>query len=65
MEENLDYMSWLEQMWDVSKFDSYGRTQREEERKEEVLGVFEELVELSKRQEVEVPDLPLWETPPL
>jgi hypothetical protein len=59
MEENLDYMSWLEQMWDVGKFDYYGRTQREEERKEEVLGVFEELVELSKRQEVEVPDLPL------
>ena len=65
MEENLNYMSWLEQMWDVSKFDYYGRTQREEARTEEVLGVFEELVELSKRQEVEVPDLPLWEAPPL
>lgn len=50
-------------MWDVSKFDSYGRTQREEERTEVVLGVFEELVELSKRR-VEVPDLPLWEAPP-
>ena len=62
MEENLDYMRWLEQMWDVSKFDSYGRTQREEERTEEILGVFKELVELSERR-VGIPDLPLWETP--
>jgi hypothetical protein len=63
MEENLDYMRWLEQMWDVSKFDYHGRTQREEERTEAVLGIFEELVELSERR-VEVPDLPLWEAPP-
>ncbi len=33
MEENLDYMRWLEQMWEVGKLDYYGRTQREEERK--------------------------------
>jgi hypothetical protein len=62
MEENLEYMRWLEQMWDVGKFDSYGRTQREGERTEVVLGVFEELVELSRRR-VEVPDLPFWEAP--
>jgi hypothetical protein len=62
MEENLEYMRWLEQMWDVGKFDSYGRTQCEGERTEVVLGVFEELVELSRRR-VEVPDLPFWEAP--
>lgn len=63
MEENLNYMRWLEQKWDVSKFDYHGRAQREEERTEVILGVFEELVELSERR-VEVPDLPLWEPPP-
>lgn len=30
MEENLDYMRWLEEMCDVSKFDYHGRTRREE-----------------------------------
>ena len=62
MDDKLDYMRWLEQMWDVSKFDPYSRTQREEERTEEVLGIFKELGELSKRR-VETPDLPLWEAP--
>ena len=33
MDENLDYMRWLEQMWEVGKFDYSGRTRREEERK--------------------------------
>ena len=62
MDDKLDYMRWLEQMWDVSKFDPYSRTQREQERTEEVLGIFKELGELSKRR-VGIPDLPLWEAP--
>ncbi len=31
------YMRWLEEMWDVHKFDPHGSTEREEKRKEEAL----------------------------
>jgi hypothetical protein len=54
------YLRWLEEMWDVHKFDLHGRTEREEKRKEEVLKIFEGLGEISGRR-VEVPDFPPWE----
>ena len=41
------YMRWLEEMWDVHKFDIHGRTQREEKRKEEILQMFRKISELA------------------
>jgi hypothetical protein len=35
MDEKYRYMHWLEEMWEVHKFDIPGRTQREERNKEE------------------------------
>ena len=51
------YMRWLEEMWDVHKFDIHGRTQREEERKEEILQMFRRISELAQHH-VETP--PFW-----
>jgi hypothetical protein len=51
------YMRWLEEMWDVHKFDIHGRTQREEERKEEILQMFRKISELAQHH-VETP--PFW-----
>ena len=62
MDDKQDYLRWLEEMWDVQKFDLQGSTEREEERTEEVLEMFRSLVRLSKRQ-VEPPNLPSGESP--
>ncbi len=51
------YMRWLEEMWDVHKFDPHGSTEREEKRKEEVLEMLSGLGELAKRR-VGPPDFP-------
>jgi len=51
------YMRWLEEMWDVHKFDIHGRTQREEERKQEILQMFRKISELAQHH-VETP--PFW-----
>ena len=51
------YMRWLEEMWDVHKFDIHGRTQREEKRKEEILQMFRKISELAQHH-VETP--PFW-----
>jgi hypothetical protein len=62
MNDKQDYLRWLEEMWDVQKFDLQGSTEREEERTEEVLEVFRDLVRLSKRR-VEPLNLPPGESP--
>ena len=51
------YMRWLEEMWEVHKFDPYGSTKREEKRKEEILEMLRDLGELAKRR-VRPPDFP-------
>ena len=53
------YMRWLEEMWDVHKFDIHGRTQREEERKEEILQMFWKISELAQHH-VEAPHFSPW-----
>ena len=60
MDDKQKYMRWLEEMWDVHKFDLLGRTEREEKRKEEVLEMLKGLSEISKRR-IEAPYLPRWE----
>ena len=62
MDDKQEYLRWLEEMWDVQKFDLRGSTEREEERTEEVLEVFRGLARLSKCQ-VEPPNLPPGELP--
>ena len=62
MDDKQEYLRWLEEMWDVQKFDLQGSTEREEERTEEVLEVFRGLVRLSKRH-VEPPNLPSGDPP--
>jgi hypothetical protein len=57
MDDKEKYMRWLEEMWNVQRFDTHGSTEREEERTEEVLEVFRGLVRLS-RHRVEPPDFP-------
>jgi hypothetical protein len=54
-------MRWLEEMWDVHKFDPHGSTEHEEKRKEEILGIFEGLGEIAERR-VEAPHFPPWES---
>ncbi len=61
MDDKQAYLRWLEEMWDVQKFDLQGSTEREEERTEEVLEMFRGLVRLSKRH-VEPPNLPPGES---
>ncbi len=56
------YMRWLEEMWDVHKFDIHGRTQREEERKEEILQMFRKISELAQHS-VEAPRFSPWRHP--
>ncbi|MDQ3913357.1 MAG: hypothetical protein M3305_16615 [Actinomycetota bacterium] len=60
MDDNEKYLRWLEGMWEVQKFDILGNTEHEEERKEEVLEIFANLTDISRRR-VEVPYLPSWE----
>ena len=62
MDDKQEYLRWLEEMWDVQKFDLWGSTEREEEKTEEVLEMFRGLVRLSKRH-VELPNLPPGESP--
>jgi hypothetical protein len=62
MDDKQEYLRWLEEMWDVQKFDLQGSTEREEERTEEVLEVFRGLARFSKRH-VEPPNLPPGESP--
>jgi hypothetical protein len=65
MDDNLDYMRWLERMWDANKLAHYRRIEREEKRMEEIRGIFEELEIFSSRR-IQVPvfpasdDTPLW-----
>jgi hypothetical protein len=61
MNDKQEYLRWLEEMWDVQKFDLQGSTEREEERTEEVLEVFKGLVRLSKRH-VGPPNVPPGES---
>lgn len=60
MDDKEKYMRWLEEMWDLQKFDIHGSTEREEKRKDEVLGIFEGLGEISGRR-IEAPYFPPWE----
>ena len=57
MDHNQRYLRWLEEMWDVQKFDIHGSTEREEKRTEEVLEMLRGLARLS-RHRVEPPDVP-------
>ena len=52
---NENYLRWLEEMWEVHKFDLQGSTEREEQRKEEVLEMLRGLAHLSKHR-VEPPN---------
>jgi hypothetical protein len=58
-DDNQRYLRWLEEMWDVQKFDIPGSTEREEKRTEEVVEMLRDLARLSRRQVVEPPDVPL------
>ena len=49
MDDKEKYLRWLEEMWDVQKFDVPGSTEREEKRKEEILEMFKGLAHFSKR----------------
>ena len=61
MVDNLKYLRWLEDRWDVHKHDHFYRSaEREERRTEEILETFKGLGELSKRR-VEAPCFPPWE----
>ncbi len=62
MDDKKRYLRWLEEMWDVQKFDLQGSTEREEKRKEEILEMFEGLGELAKRR-VDAPSSAPWEEP--
>jgi hypothetical protein len=56
-------MHWLEGMWETHKLDlHYPNTEREENRKEEILRMLEGLGELS-RGVVETPHPPPWGPP--
>ncbi len=57
MEDEQSYLRWLEEMWDIQKFDVHGSTEREEKRKEEILEMFKGLSEIAGRR-VEAPP---WE----
>jgi hypothetical protein len=59
MNSKEQYLRWLEEMWDVHKFDVHGRTEREEERKEEVLQMFRKISELAQHP-VEPPRFSPW-----
>jgi hypothetical protein len=61
MDDKVKYLRWLEEMWDVHKYDPHGNTEREEKRKEELLEMFEGLGEIAERR-VEPPRFPPWES---
>ena len=60
MDDKYRYMRWLEEMWEVHKFDIPGRTQREERKTDETLELFREIVALSE-QRLDPPPVPPWE----
>ena len=60
MDDKHRYMRWLEEMWEVQKFDIPGRTQHEERKKDETLEIFRGIVALSE-QRLDPPHLPPWE----
>ena len=62
MDSKEKYLRWLEEMWDVHKFDVHSRTEREEERKEEVLQMFRKISELAQHP-VEPPRFSPWKPP--
>jgi hypothetical protein len=55
----LDYMRWLEKMWEDERFGVPGRAEREERRIEAVLSLFEGLRNLARRN-VEPPIPSAW-----
>jgi hypothetical protein len=64
MNDKYCYMRWLEEMWEVHKFDILGRTEREERKKDETLEIFRGIVKLSE-SDIDSPDFssredPLW-----
>jgi hypothetical protein len=63
VEDNPGYTRWLERMWDANRHAHYRRVEREKKRVEEVLGIFEELEEISGRP-IEFPVFPAsYKTP--
>jgi hypothetical protein len=58
---NERYLRWLEERWDIHKFDFYGSTEHEEERTEEVLRMLKGLGELSRRMGDPPDSPPRWE----
>jgi hypothetical protein len=59
MDDKGKYLDWLEEMWNVQKFDVPGSTEHEEKRKEEVLEIFEGLGNTVWRG-VKPPDFSPW-----
>ena len=56
------YLLWLEERWDAHKLDiHYSNGEREDKRTEDVIEIFKDLGELSKRG-VEPPKSPPWES---
>jgi hypothetical protein len=56
------YLLWLEERWDAHKLDiHYSNGEREDKRTEDVIEIFKDLGELSKRG-VEPPKYPPWES---
>ena len=55
MDDRQKYLRWLEKMWEL-----HSSISREEKRKAEVLEIFENLSEISRRR-IEVPYFPPWE----
>ena len=60
MDDKYHYMRWLEEMWEVHKFDIPGRTEREEWKTDETLELFREIVAFSE-QRLDPPHVPPWE----
>jgi hypothetical protein len=59
MDSKEKYLRWLEEMWDVHKFDIQGRSQREEKRKEEILQMLREISEVAQHH-VAAPRFSPW-----
>jgi hypothetical protein len=57
MSDRQRHLRWMEMLWE-----RYNSISREEQRKEEVLKIFEGVNEVSKRR-IEAPHFPPWESP--
>ena len=56
------YLLWLEERWDAHKLDThYSNGEQEDKRTEDVVEMFKNLGELSKRG-IETPKSPPWES---